>query len=186
MNPSFCEPHFMIVRVGDPTKNFKNSVLDRIAPGSLCDPLWGYNSDKCAGFPTISHLRHSQLSGWTAEGNAYVLFLPHKKGSILGLAKVSIQEKRESTNMENGWLEPTATGHTDWNIEMIIEKYWDFTMMPFHPDLFSYERIIAVHEHKLPQSSLLFYNEVDPLYLYLLPHIKYIITYFTATYQRIV
>ena len=178
-------PQFMIVRIGDPNKNFKNSILDRIQSSSTFAPIWGYNSEKCAGFPTISKLRHSQLSGWSTEGNAYVLFLPHKKGSILGLAKISIQEKRASSNTENGWLEPTATGHTDWDIEMVIEKYWDFSLLPFHPHLFSYDTIVSIHQHKLPQSSLLFYNEVDPLYEYLLPHIKYIITYFTANYIRI-
>jgi len=186
---SLLDPNFMIIRVGDIKKNFKNSVLDRIKDQDRIRnqdpkkvPIWGYNSEKCCGLRPVSLSVHNVLRDWSSENNAYVLFLPNSKSPIVGIAKINISETRESTNAENGWDEPTAMGITMWDIQINIERFWDLSKISFDNTIFAYDTINAVHGRRLPQSSLLYYRETAPIYQYLRHHMQHIIKTVNPTY----
>lgn len=179
---SIESPNFMMIRVGDINKNFKNSVLDRIRDQdrirdehAMKLPIWGYNSEKCCGLRPVSISVHNILRDWSDQHNAYLLFLPNSKSPIIGIAKINISETRESTNVENGWHEPTAMGITTWDIQINIERFWDLSNTPFTESIFAYDTINAVHGRRLPQSSLLYYKETSPIQQYLRQHMQEII-----------
>jgi hypothetical protein len=174
----------MIIRIGDISKNFKHSVLDRIPlSGTGSDkenPIWGYNSEKCCGLQPVSLAIHSILR---TSPNMYAFFLPNNKSPFIGIAKIYISENRESTNEENGWTEPTAMGITDWNIQINIEKFWDLREIPFIDSLFSYATINNINGARLPQSSLIYKpNPENPLKMYLIKQLEYITQFIKPTY----
>jgi hypothetical protein len=138
-------------------------------------PIWGYNSEKCCGLRPVSISVHNILRDWSDQHNAYLLFLPNSKSPIVGIAKINISETRESTNVENGWHEPTAMGITTWDIQINIERFWDLSNTPFTESIFAYDTINAVHGRRLPQSSLLYYKETSPIQQYLRQHMQEII-----------
>lgn len=179
-------PKFMIIRVGDISENFTRSVLDRMQNGFDLKPIWGYNSNKCGGLSTTSQIRHKKLVSWSNEGNAYLLFLPKNKSSIVGVAKISIGEKRTTTNAENGWISPTAIGDMEWDIEIFIEKYWDVRKIDLLPSIFSYDTLMTIHQKKITQNSLLYFNESESLYQYLHYHVEYIVRNIKPHFENIV
>ena len=184
-------PKFCIVRVGDINGNIKNSVLERIKEKT--SPIWGYNSSNCCGFKTMSNSMHRMLESWTLESNCYMLFLPNKKNNIIGIAKVHRLNRREigelislsTTNEENGWNQPTAYGGSNWDIEVVIEKYWDLTMLYTIDDTtFSYDTIQKIHEKRIPQASILYYDQTYELHKYLNIHVSYIINHLQPNYIK--
>ena len=103
------------------------------------------------------------------------------KSAIVGLAQISIVEKRTTTNEDNGWL----VGNMEWDIEVFIEKYWDFRKIPLldYLSIFSYDTIMSIHKKKITQNSLLQYRETEPLYQYLHSHIVHIIQNIIPNYS---
>jgi hypothetical protein len=183
------------MRIGDIGGNFKNSVLDRISNNSELKPKWGYNSDKCCAIKCISNSIHSLIMRNMTNTNCYILFLPNKKSGIIGIAKIKHINKRElgplvsisSTNEENGWNLPTITGLIDWDYEIEIEKYWDFSKIFSINGLddFSYNKLFVEKSKRLSQSSIHILEKYPELYIHLLSLCSYIINYLKPTYDDI-
>jgi hypothetical protein len=180
------------MRVGDINSNFKNSVVNRLNDDSELNPMWGYNSEKCCGFKSVSLVKHELLLSSVAKNNCYVLCLPNKTSNIVGIAKIRNISKREigpliaftTTNEENGWNSTTAYGYMDWDYEMIIEKYWDITKL-FNDtcDIFSYNKLFREKGKRLSQASVHLIEENTELHRHLSHHIHYIINYLKPTYE---
>lgn len=171
--------NLFIMRVGNMPGNFSRSVLDRLEDGK---PIWGYNSNRCCGFRSVSNSTHDEiLSAIRTYGHALVLFKPSKNGSLVGLAMISNVYQRitgAGENDANGWTDTTPSGSSDWNIQMDIDRYWDLTLVA--NDAFHHETITQMM--RITQSSIHPIREGHGLYNHLMHHIENVQSYFHSVH----
>ncbi len=166
-----------IMRIGDPSKNFHNSVISRV---NNHNPIWGYNSEKCCGFKAVSNNMHRNIvSSIDENGFMYVLFKPYKCKDFIGLAKVSnVYERITRNNTYNGWTEPTAYGSLEWNYQFDIDVYYDLTIVANR----AFKNSTLNEFIRLTQSSVHRINNTSELYGHMMKHINIVIEYFYPTF----
>lgn len=167
-----------LMRVGEKRGNFKVSVLDRMMDSNK-QPIWGYNKHKRQ---TVDKLLREK----TAQGGAYVFFLPSGPDGICGLGKVSVADRNigplisiDETNEEIGWTTSATDG--GWDVEVRLSEYWDLSN--FKQSVFSLQALKS--KQFLGPNSLHRLSEgcMTQLYNYLHPHAEYIVSNLQSSFS---